>query len=379
STLPALIERSKERKQTVIDAIRLTTDAYFAAAGHELSAVGDHYFTGATHKNPQVRAESNHFLRRCLAVVPVRPGKSDVKRYSDQLKAGLDDGDAGVRESAAECLGTLSKLVTAKVLEPFLEGIDKIKMDKVNEHAEKATIKLRAAANPKPAAAATGPASRPRPRPAGSAAPGPRAPAPAPKQEEPAGISANLPPHIRAKLEASARAAAIKKAQREGNPIDEFLPANDPPPQAPARAAPAKRLAVGATSVAPAARKPPVAASAPAARSGVKGKPAPAKDLGETIKMRIANDDSLDEKIANALPASVLAGFESSAWKARMEAMDELKEYLGDQAASGPGVHPELVIRQLARKPGWKESNFQVNARAFQIIEWMAGEDSLDF
>ncbi|KAJ2873191.1 hypothetical protein GGH93_003409 [Coemansia aciculifera] len=375
STLPALIERSKERKQTVIDAIRLTTDAYFAAAGCDLSSVGDHYFTGATHKNPQVRAESNHFLRRCLAVVPVRPGKSDIKRYSDQLKAGLDDGDAGVRESAAECLGTLSKLVTAKVLDPFLEGIDKIKMDKVNEHAEKATIKLKAAARPKPVVAAAGPASRARP-----AAPGSRAPAPSAKNDELVGVSANLPPHIRAKLEASAKAAALKKAQREGNPIDEFLPANDPPPTAPARAAPAKRLAVGTTSAAPPARKPPGAASASAAaRPGVKGKPAPAKDLGETIKMRFANDDSLDEKIASALPPSVLAGFESPAWKERMEAMDELKEYLGDQAASGSGVHPELVIRQLARKPGWKESNFQVNARAFQIIEWMAGEASLDF
>ncbi|KAJ2690958.1 hypothetical protein IWW39_000317 [Coemansia spiralis] len=325
STLPALIERSKERKQTVIDAIRLTTDAYFAAAGHDLSTIGDHYFTGASHKNPQVRAESNHFLRRCLAMVSARPGKGDIKRYSEQLKAGLDDGDAGVRESAAECLGTLSKLVTSKVLEPFIEGIDKIKMDKVNEHAEKATIKLKA-------------------------------------------------------LEASAKAAAIKKAQREGKPIDEFLPADDPPSPAPTRAPPAKRpAAAGASSAAPAARKPPAAASASAARPGVKGKPAPAKDLGETIRMRIANDDSIDEKIVSALPASVLGGFESSAWKERMEAMDELKEYLGDQAVSGSGIHPELVIRQLARKPGWKESNFQVNARAFQIIEWMAGEESLDF
>ncbi|KAJ1837970.1 hypothetical protein LPJ73_007226, partial [Coemansia sp. RSA 2703] len=29
--------------------------------------------------------------------------------------------------------------------------------------------------------------------------------------------------------------------------------------------------------------------------------------------------------------------------------------------------------------PGWKESNFQVNQRAFQLIEWMATESSLDF
>ncbi|KAJ2172184.1 hypothetical protein GGH14_004837, partial [Coemansia sp. RSA 370] len=122
STLPALVEKSKERKQTVVDAIRATTDAYFAAAGCDMTAIGDHYFTGATHKNPQVRAESHHFLRRCLAVIPTRPGKGDIKRYADQLKAGLEDGDAGVREASAECLGTLSKLVTPKVLDPFIGG-----------------------------------------------------------------------------------------------------------------------------------------------------------------------------------------------------------------------------------------------------------------
>ncbi|KAJ2746596.1 hypothetical protein GGI20_001245 [Coemansia sp. BCRC 34301] len=382
STLPALIERSKERKQSVIDAIRLTTDAYFAATGCDLLAIGDHYFTGATHKNPQVRAESNHFLRRCLAVVPTRPGKGDIKRYSDQLRAGLDDGDAGVRESAAECLGTLSKLVTANVLEPFLEGVDKIRMDKVNEHAEKATVRAQAAPKPKPTAGAGGPASRARP--SGPAVPSSRAPAPFARSgasdAEPTGVSANLPPHIRAKLEASAKAAALKKAQREGKSIDELLPVNDTPLPVPARAPPAKRSTPVPT--ASVARRPPPpssSASVAARPGGVKGKPAQAKDLSETIRMRFANDESLDEKIASALPASVLAGFESSVWKARMEAMDELKEYLGDQAAGGAGVHPELVIRQLARKPGWKESNFQVNARAFQIIEWMASEESQDF
>ncbi|KAJ2466787.1 hypothetical protein GGI02_004255, partial [Coemansia sp. RSA 2322] len=390
STLPALIERSKERKQTVIDAIRLTTDAYFVATGCDLLAIGDHYFTGATHKNPQVRAEANHFLRRCLATVPARPGKSDIKRYSDQLKTGLEDGDVSVRDSAAECLGTLSKLVTAKMLDPFIEGIDKIKMEKVNEHAEKATIKLKTAPQPKPAAgsAAGGPGPRGRPVPASSAA-GSRAPVQSPRVSsgggndgQDAGVSANLPPHIRKKLEESARAAALKKAQREGKPLDEFLPAESAPLPAPAsaRAAPAKRLA--STAGAPAARKPPVlatAVSSSAARPGAKGKPAATRDLGDTVRMRFANDEGLDEKIASALPANVLAGLASNAWKERMEAMDELKEYLGDQSAGGSGVHPELVIRQLARKPGWKESNFQVSARAFQIIEWMASEDGLEF
>ncbi|KAJ2704078.1 hypothetical protein FB645_003553 [Coemansia sp. IMI 203386] len=391
STLPALIEKSKERKQTVVDAIRETEDAYFLATGCDLASISDHYFTGASHKNPQTRAEANHMLRRCLAVVPTRPGKGDVKRYVDQLKSGLDDGDAGVRESAAECLGTLSKLVTAKVIEPFIESVDKIKLEKIHEYAEKATVKAKApvAAKPKaPAAGARGsrpPPPRSKPAAKAPAAPSAAAPVSASNGDDGAdgesGLSANLPPHIRKKLEASARAAAIKKAQREGKPIDDLLP---PPPQPAAKPTPAARPSAPSgppkrPAAAPAARKP---AAAP--KSGVKARPgagtsASGGNKDEAIKMRFANDESLDDKIASAIPEAILSGFSSTKWKERMEAMDQLKEHLSNQAAGGTGVHPELVVRQLSRKPGWKESNFQVSQRAFQLIEWMANEEDLEF
>ncbi|KAJ2611715.1 hypothetical protein EV177_003350 [Coemansia sp. RSA 1804] len=388
STLPALVEKSKERKQSVIDAIRETTDAYFAAAGFDMTAIGDHYFTGASHKNPQVRAESNHFLRRCFAVIPKRPGKAEIKRYSDQLKSGLEDGDANVREAAAECLGTLSKLVTPKALEPFIEGVDKIKLEKISEYTDKATVKVKTTAKPNAHSAAPGNTR------ANQRAPGIATTRQVRMPEKPAqssiedseesgsggGLGANLPPHIRKKLEASAKAAVLKKAQREGRTLNEPASEPDPAPSVSATvvrpkvavaAPPPKRMAAPVAS-----RKVPPPASA---TSSNKGKAIGGKSTSEAIKMYFASDESLDEKIANAFPGDILAGFESAKWKDRMEAMDQLKEYLGDQLASDSPVQPELVIRQLARKPGWKESNFQVNARAFQIIEWMAGEGSLDF
>ncbi|KAJ2888463.1 hypothetical protein FB639_000626 [Coemansia asiatica] len=401
STLPALIEKSKERKQTVVEAIRETEDAYFLATGCDLTAFGDHYFTGATHKNPQTRAETNHMLRRCLAVTPTRPAKGDVKRYTDQLKSGLDDGDAGVRESAAECLGTLSKLVTAKMIEPFIEGVDKIKLEKIHEYAEKATVKVKAPASAKskqpPATAASSAAARgsrpppPRTKPAAATAAASAASASASNGNDDDsaggenGISANLPPHIRKKLEASARAAAIKKAQREGRPIDDLLP--PPSPAAAAKPAPAARssAASGPPKRSAAAVTTPSKPAAAPSKPGARAKPTTAAGASsvnskdEAIKMRFASDESLDDKIASAIPESILTGFSSAKWKERMEAMDQLKEHLVDQLANGTGVHPELVVRQLSRKPGWKESNFQVTQRAFQLIEWMANEQGLEF
>ncbi|PIA19092.1 ARM repeat-containing protein [Coemansia reversa NRRL 1564] len=381
STLPALVEKSKERKQTVVDAIRETEDAYFMASGKDLSAIGDHYFTGATHKNPQTRAEAHRLLQRCFAVVPTRPGKGDVKRYADQLKVGLDDGDAGVREAAAECLGTLSKLVTAKVLEPFIEGVDNIKKGKINEYAEKATVEAKAAPKPKATVTARAPSGRPQPRPrapltgASANGTGARKPVVGIEDTEAAGLGANLPPHIRKKLEASARAAAIKKAEREGRPLEDVAPAASvpPPPQpkaaAPRRAAPTASL--GAT------RRPAPALAAKgtkAAKAGSAG-----QSGSKVVRMRFSNDETLDGKIESALPAAVLSGLESSAWKERVEAMDQLREFLGDEAGRGAGVDPELVVRQMARRPGWKESNFQVTSRSFQIIQWMAQSEEVDF
>ncbi|ORX65235.1 ARM repeat-containing protein [Linderina pennispora] len=366
STLPGLVEKSKERKQTVIDAIRVTMDNYFIAVSRDLSAIGDHYFTGATHKNPQVRAEAAHFLRRCLSEVSTKPSKSDVKRYSEQLKAGLDDGDASVREASAECLGTLGKLVTMKVLEPFIEGIDKIKMEKVTEYMDKAAVKAKAekpVAKPPPARSGARPvAARPGARPAPGSKPAPRAkpvpPKPAPVEEAPKGGKARWTRGIcpgSCVKESSARGSSssccCSKGQQPHLLVLLALQA----------AAPVKKPLSARPPAAAATKAGGSAASAATAGGGSKG-------ADDTVRMRFANDDNLDERLADALPAEALTGLQSAKWKDRVEAMDMLKQHLEDQAAGW-----------FSKKPGWKESNFQVTSRVFQVIEWMASERSLEF
>ena len=43
----------------------------------------------------------------------------------------MDDTVAGVRDSAADALGTAMKVVGEKAMSPFVEQLDKIKLDKV--------------------------------------------------------------------------------------------------------------------------------------------------------------------------------------------------------------------------------------------------------
>lgn len=75
------------------------------------------------------------------------------------LVKAFDDGDASVREAAAEALGTLMKCCGEKPLLAYVEKLDTVKMAKVKEYSEKAVVKAKAApvAAPKAAPAKAAP------------------------------------------------------------------------------------------------------------------------------------------------------------------------------------------------------------------------------
>ena len=62
---------------------------------------------------------------------------------------------------------------------------------------------------------------------------------------------------------------------------------------------------------------------------------------------------------------------QSTKWKDRVEGVDKILDHLQTNLDITE-IEPELLIRQFAKKPGWKESNFQVNTRVFQTMQWMA-------
>lgn len=53
----------------------------------------------------------------------------------------MDDGTDIVRESAAQALGTLMMVVSERVLYPYIEKLDKLKMAKVKEYFNEAQSK----------------------------------------------------------------------------------------------------------------------------------------------------------------------------------------------------------------------------------------------
>lgn len=144
-----MMERLKEKKQSVTDALGAALDAAFASTS--LSDCLDDTLEFLKHKNPQVKLESVRFLIRCLRTTRDAPTKSEVKLISDAATKLLTESSEVVRSAAAEVLGTVMKIMGERAMNPYLDGLDEIRKTKIKEYYEKAEVKAKD--KPKPAAA----------------------------------------------------------------------------------------------------------------------------------------------------------------------------------------------------------------------------------
>jgi cytoskeleton-associated protein 5 len=64
------------------------------------------------------------------------------------------------------------------------------------------------------------------------------------------------------------------------------------------------------------------------------------------------------------------------AWKVRLEAMQKFLENL--ETKGGSEIHSELIVRLFMAKPVWKDNNFQVTLKLFNVFTLLA-EKSEDF
>ncbi|KAI5201787.1 hypothetical protein AUEXF2481DRAFT_693324 [Aureobasidium subglaciale EXF-2481] len=178
-----MLERLKEKKQSVTDALAAACDAVVSATG--LTDNLEEMLEAFKHKTPQVKLESARVLVRCLKNLREVPPPAELKPMSDAAKTLLADSQAPPREAAAEILGTLWKIMTDRNMLPHLDGIDDIKKNKIMEYRDNAEVKVvwkpKAAPPPKPAAA-----------PVKKAAPG-RRPAPGVKKAAPAPVRPATP------------------------------------------------------------------------------------------------------------------------------------------------------------------------------------------
>ncbi len=146
-----IMERLKEKKQTVADALSAALDQVFIATS--LTECLEDIISFLGHKNPQVKEGTMKFLIRCLRTTRDVPNKQEVTTIVDAAKKLLAESSEGLRSGGAEVLGTVMKILGERAMNPHLESLDDIRKTKIKEYFEKAEVKAKDKPKPKPAPA----------------------------------------------------------------------------------------------------------------------------------------------------------------------------------------------------------------------------------
>ncbi|KAI7661737.1 hypothetical protein KC322_g17311, partial [Hortaea werneckii] len=184
--LSPMLERFKEKKASVTDAIAAACDAVFMSTS--LSDIQPEVLEALKNKNPQIKEHSAKFLIRCLKATRDAPSLEQTKELSEAGKKLLTESVASLRDAGAEILGVLWKIMTDRNMLNHLDGLDDIRKNKIKEFSDAAEVKAKwkpkAAPPPKAAAAPAG--KKP--------APGGRRPAPGVKKPAAPAKAASPPP-----------------------------------------------------------------------------------------------------------------------------------------------------------------------------------------
>ncbi|WEW60643.1 hypothetical protein PRK78_006130 [Emydomyces testavorans] len=155
-----MMERLKEKKQTVADALGQALDSVFASTS--LSDCLEDILEFLKHKNPQVKQETLKFLIRCLRTTREVPSKAETKSIAEAATKLLTESSEVTRSGGAEILGTLMKIMGERAMNPYLDGLDDIRKNKIKEFFETAQVKAKDRPKPiiGPPKTAPGPAAR---------------------------------------------------------------------------------------------------------------------------------------------------------------------------------------------------------------------------
>ena len=258
-----MMERLKEKKQSVTDALGAALDAVLAASS--FADCLDDILEFLKHKNPQVKLETTRFLIRSLLSIREAPKPEEVKSTADAATKLLTDPQETQRNAGAEVLGILWKIMGDRIMAPHMEGLDDIRKTKIKEFCDKAEVKAKFKVKP--------------------AGPPPKA---GPPQKRMGMMGAPTP--------ASAAAAAAAPGRKPPMGLKKPAPAAAPPPMEeapPAALAPRPTSRPGASKL-PSAGAPksgiaaPVGLRAPQAGLQKKGIPGPSSGMSSPAR-RVAS------------------------------------------------------------------------------------------
>ena len=301
--LSALLNKFKEKKASVVEALAQACDAVVPTVSYEKLA--DTFVAALKHKNPSVKQECCSVLARAIRATV--PPKGFIKATAPLLVEKLAESQASLREAATQALAAIHAGAGERAVAGFLEKADKARADKVREISANAG---KASAAPAKAAAARPKTVAPaRAKPAAKATTRPKAGGPGKKSS---GLK---------KTAAKPKKSSVSKGAGAAGYADSCAAPTSP--------------AMGLEEAASTAE-----ALFDAAKQG---------ELGDPL------------------------------WKTRLAAAGELEAAISGLDALGAREAFAYVTVIEARSKVWKDTNFQVMSKLFDIVALVAEKSGADF
>ncbi|XP_030056735.1 cytoskeleton-associated protein 5 isoform X2 [Microcaecilia unicolor] len=308
--VPTILEKFKEKKPQVVQALQEAIDAIFLTT--TLQNISEDVLAVMDNKNPAIKQQASLFLARNFRhCSPSTLPKSLLKPLCAALVKQINDSAPEVRDAAFEALGTAQKVVGERAVNPFLADVDKLKLDRIKECCEKVEL----AYGKKAGGVAT-----------------------TEKKEQVASTSGKVP--------ASSGASGDKDTKEPGK-----------------SSVPTKK----ASTVKQTSGPPKKAKGATSGGAGAKGKKV--TDSKEIFEQELSIE-ACEEKAASVLPATCLPQLDSGNWKERLASMEEFQKAV--EVMERHNMPCQALVRMLAKKPGWKETNFQVMQMKLHIVSLIA-------
>ncbi|XP_023365857.1 cytoskeleton-associated protein 5 [Otolemur garnettii] len=310
--VPTILEKFKEKKPQVVQALQEAIDAIFLTT--TLQNISEDVLAVMDNKNPTIKQQTSLFIARSFrhCTASTLP-KSLLKPFCAALLKHINDSAPEVRDAAFEALGTALKVVGEKAVNPFLADVDKLKLDKIKECSEKVEL----IHGKKGGLAADKKEFKP--------VPGRTAVSGAAGDKDMKDISAPKP-------------GPIKKAPT--------TKAGGPPKKG--------------------------KATAPGGMGSIGTKNKKALETKEIVEPELSIE-VCEEKASAVLPPTCIQLLDSSNWKERLACMEEFQKAV--ELMDRTEMPCQALVRMLAKKPGWKETNFQVHSHlslAFALLQVMS-------
>lgn len=147
-TLEAVVERFKEKKQSVIEVVTSAIDAiFYQVLKTRFASILDCVVNiGMKHKTPQVRIESAKYCSHLLCETPVVPKGSELEEITAVALKLLAETTEPMRAAAASVIAAVIKLVGQNKIAPQLKSLDEHKMKRISDTVEKTSVVAKSSA-----------------------------------------------------------------------------------------------------------------------------------------------------------------------------------------------------------------------------------------